>query len=146
MLRAVVNQSDGQPTVTSLVPRDPDTCWRLFTDASALVMWVPGLRRAEVLAKERGMPSEIHFEFSESLVYTLAYTYDVAAREARWQPKLGRRDGVTGSVRFTADADSGGTLVTYKLEHGAGRTPSERELGDIQRTVDAFVRWASSAR
>ncbi|MBX3157943.1 MAG: SRPBCC family protein [Deltaproteobacteria bacterium] len=133
-----------QQTVTSFVARDPETCWRLFTDAAALVMWVPGLRRAEVLAKERGMPAEIHFEFSESLVYTLAYAYDPAAREVRWQPKLGRRDGVSGSMRF--DAGEGGTTLTYTLEHGAGRTPSERELGDIQRTVDAFVRWATAAR
>jgi hypothetical protein len=107
-------------------------------------MWVPGLRRAEVLAKERGMPAEIHFEFSESLVYTLAYAYDPAAHEVSWQPKLGRRDGVSGTVRF-APAD-GGTTVTYTLAHGAGRTPSERELGDVQRTVDAFVHWAGTAR
>ena len=130
-------------TVTALVARDPQTCFRLFTDAAALVMWVPGLRRAEVLAKERGMPSEIHFEYSESLVYTLAYTYDVAQREVRWQPKLGRRDGVTGSVRFDPAPD-GGTQLTYTLEHGAGRTPSERELGDLQHVVDAFVGWVSA--
>ena len=91
------------------------------------------------------MPSEIHFEYSESLVYTLAYTYDVQQREVRWQPRLGRRDGVTGSVRFDATPD-GATQVTYTLEHGAGRSPSERELGDLQRVVDAFVGWASQAR
>jgi hypothetical protein len=90
------------------------------------------------------MPSEIHFEYSESLVYTLAYTYDAEQREVRWQPKLGRRDGVSGSVRF--DPHDGGTQLTYTLEHGAGRSSSERELGDIQRLVDAFVGWASRSR
>lgn len=133
-------------TVTALVARDPQTCFRLFTDPAALILWVPGLRRAEVLAKERGMPSEIHFEYSESLVYTLAYTYDVAQREVRWQPRLGRRDGVSGSVRFDAAPDGAGTQVTYTLEHGDGRSASERELGDLQHVVDAFVGWAASAR
>ena len=67
-------------------------------DASKLPLWVPGLRRAQILATERKLPSEIHFEFASSRVYTLTYSYDAEKREVRWQPKLGKRDGVTGSV------------------------------------------------
>lgn len=113
-------------------------------DAAKLPFWVPGLRRAQVLALERGLPSEIHFEFSSSRVYTLVYSYDIAKREVRWQPKLGKRDGVTGWVRF--DEVEGGTQLTYALEHGEGRSPSERELGDLQPLVDAFVSWMRDDR
>lgn len=116
----------------------------MFVDASKLPLWVPGLRRAQVLALERGLPSEIHFEFSSSRVYTLSYTYDVDKREVRWQPKLGKRDGVSGSVRF--DAADAGTQLTYALEHGEGRSPSEVELGDLQSLVDAFVAWMLDER
>lgn len=113
-------------------------------DASKLPLWVPGLRRAQVLALERGLPSEIHFEFSSSLVYTLVYSYDLEKREVRWQPKLGKRDGVSGFIRF--DAADAGTQLTYALEHGEGRSPSERELGDLQKLVDAFVAWMRDER
>lgn len=97
-----------------------------------------------MLALERGLPSEIHFEFSSSLVYTLIYSYDVDKREVRWQPKLGKRDGVSGFIRF--DASDDGTQLTYALEHGEGRSPSERELGDLQKLVDAFVAWMRDER
>jgi hypothetical protein len=126
-------------TVTAFVPRDVETCWRVFTDAAQLTAWVPGLRRAQIISKERGMPSEIHFEFASSLAYTLTYAYDREQREVRWQPKLGKRDGVSGFARF--DAAPGGTTVTYGLEHGEARGPAERELGDQQRLVDAFATW-----
>jgi hypothetical protein len=66
--------------VSAFVTRDPAACWKLFTDIALLGAWVPGLRRAQVLAKEKGLPSEVHFEFASSLAYTLVYTYDPAAR------------------------------------------------------------------
>ena len=130
-------------TVTVVVPRDPQSCWRLFTDISLLGAWVPGLRRAQVLATERGLPSEIHFEFAESRVYTLTYRYDADAREIRWRPKLGALDGVTGSVRF--DPFDAGTRVTYTLEHGDNRSADERALGDVEKLVEAFVAWMRNA-
>jgi uncharacterized protein YndB with AHSA1/START domain len=126
-------------TVTADVSRDPETCWRVFVDPSKLTKWVPGLRRAEIIAGSRGLPSEIHFEFASALAYTLVYTYDKAGREVRWQPKLGKQAGVTGFVRF--DAQGQGTRVTYGLEHGDARTSADRELGDLQRVVDAFAAW-----
>ena len=124
-------------TVTAIVPRDPDACWRVFTDAASLPAWVPGLRAAQILTIERGLPSEIHFEFAGSLAYTLVYSYDRDRREVRWQPKLGKRDGVTGFVRFEAVAE--GTRVTYGLEHGDGRGATERALGDATPLLDAFA-------
>ena len=130
----VVNQ------VTAYVPRDPQTCFRAFTDASTLLGWVPGLRRAQIIAKGvRGLPSEIHFEYASSLVYTLVYTYDLETREVKWEPKLGKRDGVSGSAKF--DAFDEGTRVTYALVHGDGRDDKERAIGDPQVLVDAFVMW-----
>jgi len=113
-------------------------------DAAKLPLWVPGLRRAQVLAMERGLPSEIHFEFASSRVYTLIYTYDLAQRDVRWQPKLGKRDGVSGSVRF--DAEGEGTRITYALEHGEGRSPTDLEVGDLQKLVDAFLGWMRDER
>jgi hypothetical protein len=129
-------------TVTTFVPRDADTCWRVFTDVPSLTSWVPGLRHAETIAMARGMPSEVHFQFAHSLAYTLVYSYDKTAREIRWEPKLGKREGVTGWVRF--DPSDGGTHVTYALEHGDGRGAAERELGDLQKLVDAFAKWLTT--
>ena len=115
---------------------------REFVAAATLPLWVPGLRRAQVLSTERGLPSEVHFEFAESLVYTLVYSY--SEHEIRWKPKLGKRDAVTGSVRF--EPFDNGTRVTYALEHGDARGPTVRELGDAQKLVDAFVAWMRDVR
>lgn len=131
-------------TLTAVVPCDPQTCWRLFTDATRLTAWVPGLRTVEVIAKERGMPAEVHFEFSTSLAYTLVYSYDPTRREVRWQPKLGKQAGVTGFARFDAHPD--GTLITYGLEPGEARTSADRELGDLRATVDALRTWITAQR
>ena len=129
-------------TIQLYIPREPQQCWRAFTDGATLVAWVPGLRSAQVIAKGAfGLPTEIHFEFGGSLVYTLIYHYDHEARSVRWEPKLGKRDGVTGSVRF--DAFDQGTRLTYELEHGAGRDSKERALGDPQALVDAFAAWVT---
>lgn len=125
--------------VTVVVPRDPQQCWRLFTDVSLLGAWVPGLRHAQVLVKEKGLPLEVHYEFAESRAYTLVYSYDVEQREVRWQPKLGARDGVAGFARF--DACEAGTQLTYGLEHGEGRTAEERELGDLNKLVASLQAW-----
>lgn len=125
-------------TVTAFVPRDPAACWRVFTDIPQLTAWVPGLRRAEILTRgPRGLPSEIHFEFASALAYTLTYDYDLERRELRFQPKLGRHEGVSGFVRF--DAADGGTRLTYALEHGPGRSEADRALGDVHALVEAFA-------
>lgn len=129
-------------TVTTFVPRDADTCWRVFIDIARLTQWVPGLRHAEILTKERGLPSEVHFQFAQSLAYTLVYSYDRARREIRWEPKLGRSDGVSGWVRF--ETFEAGTRVTYALAHGDGRGVAERELGDLERLVDAYSTWLTT--
>jgi hypothetical protein len=123
-------------TVTAVVPHDPDACWQLFTDVGLLTSWVPGLQQAEIITGNRTQPTEIHFVFG-SLAYTLVYAYDKAGREVRWEPKLGRREGVTGFVRFEPEA--AGTRVTYGIEQGDARGQAERELGDAQRLVDAFA-------
>lgn len=126
-------------TVTAFVPRDPTTCWRAFTDARQLVSWVPGLRRADILSKARGLAAEVHFEFASELAYTLVYTYDADNREVRWQPKLGAAEGVIGFARF--DEAPGGTQITYGLAHGEARTAAELELGNLDALVAAFVAW-----
>jgi hypothetical protein len=123
-------------TVTAVVSRDPDACFRLFTDVTLLRTWVPGLRAVEIIAGTRAQPTEIHFEFGAHS-YTLVYTYDKQHREVHWEPKLGPREGVTGFVRF--DDDPVGTRLTYGLRHGDARSQADRELGDAQRIVEAFV-------
>lgn len=126
-------------TVTAFVPRDPTACFRAFTDARQLATWVPGLRRADILSKARGLAAEVHFEYASELAYTLVYTYDVENREVSWKPRLGAAGGVTGFARF--DAATGGTQITYGLEHGKARTPDE--LASSSALVDAFVAWLS---
>ena len=131
-------------TSTAFVSRDAETCWRVFTDAALLTSWVPGLRRALVITKERSLPSEIHFEFSSSLAYTLTYRYDHEHREVHWTPKLGKRDGVSGFVRFEPEGE--GTRVTYGLEQGDGRTAAERALSDPEPVLAAFAARLRDAR
>lgn len=121
-------------TVTAFVPRDPTTCWRAFTDARQLAQWVPGLHRADILSKSRGLAAEVHFEFAD-LAYTLVYAYDADKREVTWQPQLGKAEGVTGFARF--DAVPGGTQITYALAHGEART----EAANLGALVTAFVAW-----
>ncbi len=121
-------------TVTAFVPRDPVTCWRAFTDARHFVEWVPGLRRADILTKTRGLAEEVHYELADH-AYTLVYTYDAGKREVRWQPKLGKAEGVAGFARF--DEVPNGTQITYGVEHGAARGPAER--GAASALVAAFV-------
>jgi hypothetical protein len=115
----------------------------MFTDSQTLTAWIPGLRRAQVIAKERGLPAEIHFEFASSHVYTLVYTYDVENLEVRWEPKLGRRDGVTGFARFEAFDD--GTRMTYGLLQGEARAPAERAMGEPAALIAAFVAFVTRA-
>jgi len=123
-------------TVTVDVARDPETCWRAFVDVAQLPRWVPGLKRAEILTRARGLAEEVHFEFAQ-LAYTLVYSYDKDEHVVRWQPKLGKREGVSGFVRFDA-IENGWTRLTYGLEEGDARGPAERELGDLQRLAQAF--------
>ena len=124
-------------TVTAFVSRDPATCWQIFTDVTLLSAWVPGLRRAQTIAKtQAGLPGEVHFEYASSLTYTLTYTNDAAKREVHGQPKLGKRDGVSGFARF--DAFDTGTRVSYGLEYGDNRMPD-----DVQLLVDAFIAFAA---
>jgi len=131
--------------VHAVVPRAPEACWRAFTDPTTLPAWVPGLRRARVVAiDEQGRPSEILFEFGASLTYSLIYTYDVTTREVTWQPRAGKRDAVAGFARF--DAQDDGTRITYGLKHGEGRSRAEREQGDLSALVDAFVRWMADEK
>ena len=119
-------------TVTAFVSREADACWRVFTDIAQLTSWVPGLRSAEILTMERGLPAEIHFEYG-AFAYTLIYSYDRAKREVHWQPKLGKREGVTGFARF--EPEGTGTKVTYGLEPG----PSRTEPLDLEPLVAAFA-------
>ena len=126
--------------VSTYVPRSPEACWRNFTNATLLATWVPGLRRARVVAVGADHhPLEILFEFGESLTYSLRYQHDVAIREVRWEPGSGKRDAVRGFARF--DASEAGTLFTYSLEHGGGRSDQMRALGDPPALVAAFARW-----
>ncbi len=127
-------------TVNASVSADPETCWQLFTDVTLLTSWVPGLREAQIITGSRALPTEIHFEFAgaqSTVSYTLVYSYDRTNREVRWEPKLGRQHGVAGFVRF--DPEATGSRVTYGLEHGVARPVADREMGDVQRLLEAFV-------
>ncbi len=133
------------PTATQDIPRHPATCWRHFIDAERLLGWVPGLRRARVVAsRPDGLPLEVAFEFATSRTYTLVYEYDIEARTVRWSPRTGLRDAVSGSARFEAAA--GGTRVTYALEASDARSAADRDIDDPQPILDAFARWMLRTR
>jgi hypothetical protein len=133
------------PTATKLIPRSPAACWRHFIDAALLVAWVPGLRRARVVATlPDGLPLEIAFEFAASRTYSLVYRYDVATRTVTWSPRMGQRDAVLGSARF--DDEDGATRVTYSLESSGARSAAERHDDDPVVLLDAFAAWMSRTR
>jgi uncharacterized protein YndB with AHSA1/START domain len=132
-------------TATAYVAIPPEKCWRMFVDPALLTAWVPGLRHARVIITGAdGLPAEIQFRYASSHVYSLVYSYDAAAREVRWAPRAGKRDAVSGSVRF--EPFDAGTRITYTLEHGDARSPAERAADDAQTLVKAFARWAGEAR
>jgi hypothetical protein len=132
-------------TASAFVKRSPHACWRVLVDPVLLPHWVPGLRRATVVATGAdGLPDEIHFEFSTSLTYSLVYTYDVAAREVRFETRIGKRDGVRGFARVAASED--GSEIRYGLDVGEGRSEADRALGGVEAVLAAFVRWMDAER
>lgn len=137
--------SPAMATASTFVDRSPADCWRLFIDAAALTAWVPGLRRARIVATDaQGRAQEVAFEFAASRTYTLVYAYDDADRRVSWTPRLGQRDGVAGWARF--DAEDAGTRVTYATAAGDGRTADERAIDEPRALLAAFARWAAAAR
>jgi uncharacterized protein YndB with AHSA1/START domain len=127
------------PSVVVEVARPLDSVWRAFTNARLFAAWMPGLRRANVVAEENGLPTEVVFDFSTSLNYSLRYTYDLAQHAVHWEPRLGARDAVRGTAQLSATET--GTRITYKLEQGAARTTGDLVLGGPHAIVGAFVRW-----
>lgn len=124
-------------TASVFIERSPDACWREFTNAALLAAWVPGLRRARVVATgDDGLAREVAFEFAASLTYSLVYSYEAAAREVRWEPRVGRRDAVSGRARF--EPEDAGTRVYY--------TADERADGDHDALLAAFQRWMERVR
>ena len=121
-----------------------ERCFALFCDAARLPSWVPGLRRATVIAVDgRALPSEVKFEFSTARTYFLTYTYDLVALEVSWAPRLGARDAVEGRAVFVPVAPQV-CEVDYTLSFGAGRTEGENVLGDPVLLVNAFRTWATT--
>ncbi|MBX3157557.1 MAG: SRPBCC family protein [Deltaproteobacteria bacterium] len=140
------------------IGRAVDACWHVFTDAATMTSWVPGLRSALPIAvRADGLAAAIEFAYAGGLSYALLYSYDVAARVVRWEPREPERGAVRGFARFepirpTLEAmhdalDQGtGTRLTYALEHDTGRRAAERALDDPQLLVDAFVRRMNEHR
>jgi len=126
--------------VSTVVGRPLDACWRVFTDAVAMLSWVPGLRNAYVVsARPDGLATEIRFEYAAELIYALEYTYDLEAHVVRWEPREIKRGGVRGFARFTEI--EGGTELTYAIEHDGGRKAAERALDDPEFLVESFRQW-----
>jgi hypothetical protein len=135
--------NDNLRSVVTYIAQSPDMCWRALVDTRLLAAWVPGLRRARVIESDAsGLPREVLFEFAASLTYSLIYSYDLVARELRWEPRTGKRDAVRGFARF--EACDQGTRMTYALEQGGGRNVAEQALGDPDAIVIAFARWVES--
>ncbi|MEO8841124.1 MAG: SRPBCC family protein [Kofleriaceae bacterium] len=130
-------------TLTAVVRRSPEACWRVLIDPATFTGWVPGLRRARVITTDTsGRPRDVQFDFGASRTYSLVYSYTDDDREVRWEPGLGKRDAVRGFARI--EPTDGGTTLIYGLEPGDART--EIELDDLGALVAAFVRWMHEAR
>ena len=135
--RATAGRVVGVQSVVAVVARDPETCFRAFIDASTFPAWIPGLRRAQVVQSDAsGRATEIMFEFGASRTYSLAYSYDLARREVKWEPRSNKRDAVAGSATFEA-ADEG-TRITYSNAPHAGEM-SREELDDLLASFIAYL-------
>jgi hypothetical protein len=120
---------DGMTTVTGLVKRSPDACWRVLVDPTGYAGWIPKLRRARVLDSYRtGLPREIRFELDTDRAFSRVYRYDLATYEISWRP---RGDGATGFARL--EAVDGGTRLTYALQG-----PAEY---DLDKLIASFQSW-----
>lgn len=129
-------------TAETLIPRPPAACWREFTDAARLIAWVPGLRRARVVAAlPDGLPLEVAFEFAGSRTYTLVYQYEPATHTVRWSPRTGQRDAVRGSIELTPV--EGGTLARYHLEPALPDSPAADNPAAV---LAAFAAWMDRTR
>lgn len=119
----------------AVLPVAAQSCFTEFVDLEEARLWLPGLRKLKVVrADARGRPLEVSFEFGETLSYALVYAYDERARQVRWVPSAGLRDGVSGFASF--DDAPEGCRFRYSLESLRGRAPDhEREVGE------AFVAW-----
>ena len=126
--------------VSAVIARTIDECWHVFSDATVMTKWVPGLVDARLIESTTdGLPLEIQFEFAAAHIYSLVYTYDLDARVVRWEPRPGEHGAVRGYARFEpADGD---TTFTYALEHDVGRKAPERWLDNPKQLVSAFQQW-----
>jgi hypothetical protein len=130
-------------TVTAVVRRSHEACWRVLTDPATFTGWVPGLRRARVITTDdSGRPRDVQFDFGASRTYTLVYSYADDQREVRWEPGSGKRDAVRGFARIAATDD--GTTLTYGLEPGDVRT--EMRIDELDTLIEAFVQWMHESR
>ncbi len=120
---------------TAHLDHPPEHCLRTFLDVTLLPSWVPGLRRARVVTRDpTGRPSEVSFEFGDSLTYSLVYQYE--GHEVRWTPRVGRKDGIAGRASFEPDGD--GCRFTYTLEPTT-HPQRDRPREDPERIVTAFT-------
>jgi hypothetical protein len=113
----------------------PQACFEAFCDLSRARLWVPGLKRVQVVrTDEKGRALEATYEYGEALTYALVYAYDEAAKKVRWVPSAGVLDGVSGSASFLPHEE--GCRFVYSLDSRRGRSPHHPE--DVAR---AFIRW-----
>ena len=135
--------NDNTCSVVGFIARSPDRCWRAFTDAAAFTAWVPGLRRARVIAsRPDGLPLEVLFELAGGNTYSLSYAYDLEQRLVSWEPRVGKRDGVRGFAQI--EPWDGGCRLTYGLEVGEARTGGDAT--ELRAVVGAFARWVEGGR
>ena len=136
--------------VTATIARTVEECWRVFVNPAEMPAWVPGLRDVRLIeSRADGLPLEIQFEFGAGeLIYSLIYTYDVADRVVRWEPRGNDHGAVRGFAQLEPFAGGSGdaskltyTKVTYALEHDTHRKAAERMLDAPKTNLAAFVRY-----
>ena len=117
-------------TVTGLVKRSPDACWRVLVDPTGYHTWIPALRRARVVdSYDTGLAREVRFELATERTFSRLYSYDLAKQEMSWKP---RGDGTSGFARL--EAIDGGTKLTYSLEG-----PSEYDLDKFMASFQSYL-------
>jgi hypothetical protein len=131
-------------TASVFLPHPAERCWRAFMDVSMLRSWVPGLKRARLVrANDAALPLEVSFELGDTLTYTLVYHYE-GEHAVRWEPRVGKRDGLRGSARFEPEGD--GCRLHYELEPLAPHSSPERADEDPARLTSAFAAWLARPR
>jgi carbon monoxide dehydrogenase subunit G len=113
-------------------------CWAVLTDYERYVEWANDIKSVTVLERDaEGRGARVTFRagaFGRSTSYTLSYDYSDAPRRLAWVQAAGDITSRLDGDYQLAEADGGGTDVTYNL------------MVELKVPLPGFVKQRAAAR